>query len=134
MALRGIGGQASEGEGTRVIGVRDDITTEGGGIGVVVVRGGRATKMMSEWRGGGGGQVQEIMSTGATIEETIGRGLEIDATDQEAERGVMDVGRRRVKGGGGIAKIHDGGNIVAVGLAPDHPIQKEEPEIDKEGD
>ncbi|RMY75391.1 hypothetical protein D0863_02623 [Hortaea werneckii] len=74
---------------------------------------------------------QEIMSLGATIEERIGRGLEIDAADREAERGMMNVGRMRVKGGGGIAKIHDGGNIVAVVLAPDHLIPEEEPETDK---
>ncbi|RMX73517.1 hypothetical protein D0869_13524 [Hortaea werneckii] len=86
-------------------------------------------------RGGGGGQGQEIMSLGATIEETTAHGLEIDAADQEAEIGRMDDGRTRVKGGGGIAKIHDGGNIVAVGLAPDHLIPEEEPETDKkEGD
>ncbi|KAI7312609.1 hypothetical protein KC315_g11943 [Hortaea werneckii] len=71
----------------------------------------------------------------ATIEETTAHGLEIDAADQEAEIGRMDDGRTRVKGGGGIAKIHDGGNIVAVGLAPDHLIPEEEPETDKkEGD
>ncbi|KAI7218984.1 hypothetical protein KC333_g3237 [Hortaea werneckii] len=83
-------------------------------------------------RGGGGGQGQEIMSQDATIEERIGRDLEIDVADQEAERGTMDVGRMRVKGGGGIAKIHDGGNVVAAGLAPDHLIPKEKPETDKE--
>ncbi|KAI6891054.1 hypothetical protein KC318_g15308 [Hortaea werneckii] len=100
-----------------------------------IARGGRATKMMSEYRGGGGGQGQEIMSLGATIEEMIAHGLEIDATDQEAERGTMDVGRMRVKGGGGIAKTHDGGNIVAVGLAPDHLTPEEESETEKkEGD
>lgn len=135
MAMRGIEGQASGGEGTRVIEARDDIMTGGEGTGVEVARGGRATKMMSEWRGGGGGQGQEIMSLGATIEETTAHGLEIDAADQEAEIGRMDDGRTRVKGGGGIAKIHDGGNIVAVGLAPDHLIPEEEFETDKkEGD
>jgi len=72
------------------------------------------------------------MSLGATIEEMTGRGLEIDAADREAERGTMDVGRMRAKGGGGIAKTHDGGNIVAVVLAPDHLIPEEEPETDKE--
>ncbi|KAI7161845.1 hypothetical protein KC349_g2482 [Hortaea werneckii] len=71
----------------------------------------------------------------ATIEETTGRGLEIDAADQEVETGTMDVGQMRVKGGGGIAKIHDGGNIYTVGLAPDRLIPEEEPETDnKEGD
>ncbi|RMY36453.1 hypothetical protein D0865_13631 [Hortaea werneckii] len=68
-------------------------------------------------------------------ERTTGRGLEIDAADQEVETGTMDVGPMRVKGGGGIAKIHDGGNIVTVGLAPDRLIPEEEPETDnKEGD
>ncbi|RMY05613.1 hypothetical protein D0867_09967 [Hortaea werneckii] len=68
-------------------------------------------------------------------ERMIAHGLEIDATDQEAERGTMDVGRMRVKGGGGIAKTHDGGNIVAVGLAPDHLTPEEESETEKkEGD
>ncbi|KAI7529136.1 hypothetical protein KC331_g15373 [Hortaea werneckii] len=82
-----------------------------------------------------GDRSQEIMSLGATIEETTGRGLEIDAADQEVETGTMDVGPMRVKGGGGIAKIHDGGNIVTVGLAPDRLIPEEEPETDnKEGD
>ncbi|RMY77138.1 hypothetical protein D0862_13612 [Hortaea werneckii] len=59
----------------------------------------------------------------------------IDATDQEAEIGMMDGGPTKVKGGGGIAKTHDGGNTVAVGLAPDHLTPEEESETDKkEGD
>ncbi|RMY45092.1 hypothetical protein D0865_10132 [Hortaea werneckii] len=128
-------GNRGSGERRRRHETRDDIMTGGEGTGVEVARGGRATKMMSEWRGGGGGQGQEIMSLGATIEETTAHGLEIDAADQEAEIGRMDDGRTRVKGGGGIAKIHDGGNIVAVGLAPDHLIPEEEFETDKkEGD
>ncbi|KAI7233220.1 hypothetical protein KC330_g5498 [Hortaea werneckii] len=78
---------------------------------------------------------QEIMSRGATVEEMTGLDLETDAADQEVETGTMDVGQMRVKGGGGIAKIHDGGKIVTVDLAQDHLIPEEEPETDnKEGD
>ncbi|KAI7116422.1 hypothetical protein KC316_g18970 [Hortaea werneckii] len=64
--------------------------------------------------------------------EMTGLDLETDAADQEVETGTMDVGQMRVKGGGGIAKTHGGGNIVAVGLAPDHLIPEEKPETDKE--
>ncbi|RMY78117.1 hypothetical protein D0863_00867 [Hortaea werneckii] len=86
-------------------------------------------------RGGGGGQGQEIMSIDVTVEETIARGLEIDAADQEVEIGMTGVGRMRVQGGGEIMKTHDGGNTAAVGLAPDHLTPEEEPETDgKEGD
>ncbi|RMY49681.1 hypothetical protein D0864_14684 [Hortaea werneckii] len=85
--------------------------------------------------GGGGGQGQEIMSIDVTVEETIARGLEIDAADQEVEIGMTGVGRMRVQGGGEIMKTHDGGNTAAVGLAPDHLTPEEEPETDgKEGD
>ncbi|KAI6869641.1 hypothetical protein KC319_g4063 [Hortaea werneckii] len=70
-----------------------------------------------------------------TVEETIARGLEIDAADQEVEIGMTGVGRMRVQGGGEIMKTHDGGNTAAVGLAPDHLTPEEEPETDgKEGD
>ncbi|RMX73262.1 hypothetical protein D0869_13780 [Hortaea werneckii] len=65
-------------------------------------------------------------------ERMTGLDLETDAADQEVETGTMDVGQMRVKGGGGIAKTHGGGNIVAVGLAPDHLIPEEKPETDKE--
>ncbi|KAI7099811.1 hypothetical protein KC343_g19653 [Hortaea werneckii] len=75
------------------------------------------------------------MSIGVTVEETIARGLEIDADDQEVEIGMTGVGRMRVPGGGEITKTHDGGNTVAVGLAPDHLTPEEEPETNrKKGD
>lgn len=76
------------------------------------------------------------MSIDVTVEEAIARGLEIDAADQEVEIGMTGVGRMRVQGGGEITKkTHDGGIIVAVGLAPDHLTPEEEPETDgKEGD
>jgi len=75
------------------------------------------------------------MSIDVTVEETIARGLEIYAADQEVEIGMTGVGRMRVQGGGEIMKTHDGGNTAAVGLAPDHLTPEEEPETDgKEGD
>ncbi|KAI7282095.1 hypothetical protein KC345_g3730 [Hortaea werneckii] len=69
---------------------------------------------------------------GAIVEEMTARGLEIDVADQEVEIGMTGVGRMRVQGGGEITKTYDGGNIVAVGLDPDHLIPEEEHETDRE--